>query len=79
MDRTKLPGPDMPADASAQDLMQVARQQIISRDWSAATTTLDKVKAKEPTREYLWASYGGIALMQGKKDEAKTDFKKGTR
>ncbi len=73
---TKLPGPDIPADASAQDLMQVARQQIISRDWSAATATLDKVKAKEPTREFLWASYGGIAWTQGKKDEAKTDFKK---
>jgi tetratricopeptide (TPR) repeat protein len=47
-----------------------------SGDWSGATSTLDKIKAKNPDEEFLWASYGLIAALQKEYDEAKADFKK---
>ena len=65
-----------PDDASTQQLIQFAAKQFSSRDWSGTEATLDKIKAKDPKKEFLWSMYAGVALMQGKKDEAKADFKK---
>jgi transglutaminase-like putative cysteine protease/tetratricopeptide (TPR) repeat protein len=67
---------DLPADASVQQLMQSAAQQIQSRNWSGATDTLDRVKAKNPNEQNLWSSYGFIAAVQKNYDQAKTNYKK---
>jgi tetratricopeptide (TPR) repeat protein len=45
-------------------------------DWSGATASLDKAKAKDPEAEGLWASYGWMAAFHRKYDEAIADYKK---
>ena len=68
--------PFLPENASARDLLQAAVGQISSGDLNGATATLDKVKAKNPNEQYLWAGYGAIAVAQKKYDDAKADFTK---
>ena len=72
----KQPAAEPTADLSTDELMQNAQKQIMARDWSGAEATLDKVKAKDPKKESLWNDYGNIALLQGKREEAKSNFKK---
>ena len=62
--------------ASAQQLMQIAAQQMQHGDMDGATATLDRVKAKNPNEEYLWAIYGAIAESRGNLSEAEADYRK---
>ncbi|HEV2275329.1 MAG TPA: DUF3857 domain-containing protein [Acidobacteriaceae bacterium] len=63
-------------DASLQDLIQTAAEELKSGDSSGARTTLDKVKATRADQEGLWALYGWIAIGEGRWMEAKDDFGK---
>jgi predicted Zn-dependent protease len=63
-------------DASVNDLMAKAREQLRSGDWPAAKLTLEAVKAKNPGEQYLWGMLGAIAQMQHNNDEAIADFRK---
>ncbi|WP_263355833.1 DUF3857 domain-containing protein [Acidicapsa ligni] len=72
--QTKVP--ELPGDASTQDLMKAAGQQIQSGDFTSATATLDKVKTRNPKEQYLWLLYGAIAESHRNYDDAKADFAK---
>jgi len=63
-------------NGSPRELMQSAINEMKAGDLSAAKATLDKVKAKNPDEEDLWASYGAIASYLRNFDEAVADFKK---
>jgi len=68
---------DTPADASADDLMKLAMQRMITRDWGGAREILDKANAKNPQELNLWAAYGIIAEMEDHDyDRARSDFRK---
>jgi len=66
----------VPEGASATELMRGATERTQVGDWAGAVALLDKVKAKNPDEEGLWAMYGFVASMQMKNDEAKEDFAK---
>jgi predicted Zn-dependent protease len=68
--------PSLPENVSARELVQAAFGQIRSGDLNGATATLDKVKAKNPNEQYLWAGYGAIAAAQKKYDDVKADYTK---
>ncbi|HVU44700.1 MAG TPA: DUF3857 domain-containing protein, partial [Terracidiphilus sp.] len=71
------PSTDTPADASADDLMKLAMQRMMARDWGGAKEILDKTKAKNPEEENLWTVYGAIADAEDHDfDQAKADFRK---
>jgi transglutaminase-like putative cysteine protease/tetratricopeptide (TPR) repeat protein len=65
-----------PADASLQELMQTAGQQMMAMQWANATATLDRIKAKDPKHEGLWLMYGAVAESQQHYPEALDDFRK---
>jgi len=67
---------EAPEGASAQELMQLASERLMAMDWPGTTAMLNKVKAKNPEEENLWAMYGAVASMQRNTDEAKTDLRK---
>lgn len=74
---TSAPAVEVPADASADDLMKLAMQRMIARDWGGTKEMLDKAKAKNPEEENLWNGYGFIAEMEDRDyEQAKTDFRK---
>jgi tetratricopeptide (TPR) repeat protein len=65
------------ADASASELMKLAQEKMRDRDWSGARAMLDKVKAKDPNLENLWAMYGYLTMLNGPDfEEAAEDFRK---
>jgi tetratricopeptide (TPR) repeat protein len=70
------PAEDLPASASAKELIASAFKQMTSGNLVDAKATLDRVKAKNPEEETLWSGYGFLAAMRRDNDEAKTDFKK---
>jgi predicted Zn-dependent protease len=63
-------------NASVTDLMNQARELLRNGDAGGAKETLDKVKAKDPSQQYLWSMYGAIAMMERNDDEAIADFRK---
>jgi tetratricopeptide (TPR) repeat protein len=71
------PSADIPADASADDLMKFAMQRMVARDWGGTKEMLDKAREKNPAEENLWTSYGFIAEMEDRDyDLAKSDYRK---
>jgi len=68
--------PDSPGNPSVTDLMQTADDRLHAGDIEGAKEALDKVKAKNPNQENLWAAYGFIAGMERNLDDAKADFRK---
>lgn len=71
------PPAEVPADASADDLMKLAMQHMMARDWGGTKEILDKVKAKNQNEKNLWAAYGSIAEDEDHDfEQAKTDFRK---
>ena len=56
--------------------MRLASQRIQVLDVGGAKEILDKVKAKNPEQQYLWASYGAIASIERNDDEAAADFRR---
>ncbi len=60
----------------ARELMKSAYLQMKAGDLSGASATLDKLKAKDPGAQGLWASYGMIAAFKKNYAEAAADFKK---
>jgi predicted Zn-dependent protease len=50
-----------PANESAANLMEDARDKMRTGDWSGARETLDQVKAKNPKQQDLWTYYAFIA------------------
>ncbi|HEY4356470.1 MAG TPA: DUF3857 domain-containing protein [Acidobacteriaceae bacterium] len=60
-------------DPKAEELIQTAAQLESQRDWDAAKAKLDEAKKLNDTQAYLWSSYGYIAMMSGKMNEAITD------
>lgn len=66
---------DVSADTSADDLMKLAMQRMIARDWGGTKELLDKAKEKNPNEKNLWNTYGLIAEIKDHDyDQAKSDF-----
>ena len=61
---------DPKAVALLRDAMGFERQ----RNWPAALKKLDEAKAVNPKEPFLWSSYGYIAVVNGKTDEAAEDI-----
>jgi tetratricopeptide (TPR) repeat protein len=74
--KTATSSADAVDGGSARELIETAFNQMKGGDLSGAAGTLDKAKAKDPDAEGLWASYGFIATMHRKYDEAVVDYKK---
>ncbi len=70
-------GPHPPAAGASNpvvaELMSESMTLLRSPNWSEATKKLDEVKTIQPDQPYLWSSYGFIAMLQGKLDDAETD------
>ncbi|HUB20517.1 MAG TPA: DUF3857 domain-containing protein [Acidobacteriaceae bacterium] len=66
----------LPDNASTADLMRMALDRMRAGDLGGAKETLDKVKAKNPGEQNLWAGYGFIASLERNDDEAMADFRK---
>ncbi len=73
----ETPEAEVPANASAEDLIRLAMQKMIAHDLGGARETLDKAKEKNPNQENLWAVYGVIAETEDHDfEQAKSDFRK---
>jgi tetratricopeptide (TPR) repeat protein/transglutaminase-like putative cysteine protease len=70
------PTAELPDGATVQELMQQAREQIQAMNPTEAVAALDRVKARNPDEQYLWANYGIVAVMQHNNDEAKRDYER---
>ncbi|HLJ77965.1 MAG TPA: DUF3857 domain-containing protein [Acidobacteriaceae bacterium] len=62
--------------ATAGDLLRTAWERLRSGDLEGARESLDKAKAKDPTEENLWSTYGAIAATEHDYDDAVADFRK---
>jgi len=69
------PGPATDAPKTA-DLLREATSLEQKHDWPAALQKLDAVKAINSQEPFLWSSYGYIALMNSKPDEAIADLQR---
>jgi len=67
-------GASVADNASAQELMVKAREQLQAGDYADAKASLEAVKQKNPDQEFLWAILGSIAEMQRNYVEAIGDF-----
>jgi tetratricopeptide (TPR) repeat protein len=63
-----------PDDTKTTELLRDAIRFEQQRNWTAATQKLDEVKAINPKTAFLWSSYGYIAIMNSKPDEAIADI-----
>ncbi|HKR26910.1 MAG TPA: DUF3857 domain-containing protein [Acidobacteriaceae bacterium] len=63
-------------DATAADLLRTAWERLRSGDLQGARESLDKAKAKNPTEENLWSTYGVIAATEHNYDDAVADYRK---
>jgi hypothetical protein len=69
---------EAPAGASAEELVRLAMQKMMARDWGGAREMLDKAKEKDSNQENLWSGYGAIAETEDHDfDQAESDFRKG--
>lgn len=64
------------SEATAADFLRTAWERLRSGDLEGARESLDKAKAKNPTEEHLWCTYGAIAAAEHKYDEAIADFRR---
>lgn len=63
-------------EATAADLLRAAWERLRSGDLEGARESLDKAKAKNPSEENLWSTYGAIAATEHNYDDAVADFRK---
>jgi tetratricopeptide (TPR) repeat protein len=69
------PTPDAD-DSKAIGLIRDATNLEHQRNWPEALKKLDEAKAVNPQEPFLWSSYGYIAVMNSKTDEAIEDVKR---
>lgn len=63
-------------DATAADLLRTAWERLRAGDIEGARESLDKAKAKNPSQENLWSTYGVIAATEHNYDDAVADYRK---